>query len=718
MPQKGVQTHCIQTPSLFSPRLLQESEAPSITSSFDGLKAHAARAAAENAEPKTGGKLTTKNAVQKFLDSLLQKSGKLRGLIRELDDCYANSSVMQTNAKKYEKKSTADPSDQGGQKAPKGKNKVSKAAGMCERAAMTCRSAIRVAQGVVRDVGASASKSSGLADLARCTETNSERDMNVLTRRYKLCLPVEMSVINKTPGVRYTGEFNMLKLTAWIRFHLEYNTWHLLVGLRTPNPKRERNILSEWWKRYRLLRPEHEVFRIIDEQNLDTSRMVPALFHGDEGRGKKRAAFLVCAIHSYLGFGTLLSNKTQKSRPFLRMRLNYAGNSHISRMLVAVLPKMLKDEIAFQDLMAAITQDCLDMLLNGIVSPHDGQTYRVAVLQVCGDWMFLQKAGGLARSYANCQKRPWAENAIPRGICHLCKAGQSNVPFEDLLVTARWRSTMHDPTDSPFIGQPVLLRLPHDRARPAGLFAFDLWHAWHLGVGKTFSASVLCMIAMQMPASNVEDRFSLLTRKYLEFCDSAHETPYILQLTHIGLGWPDTKTYPNAQWSKGHITTLMMKFLEDYFNRHPCDASVDPLFPKCREAVIAMNRFMEQLYSSELWIASDVALPLARLGEKFLSLYMDLAYEAFHAGRHHFVFMPKAHILSHVIETMMTDCQSGAPYVLNPLTHAVQVDEDFVGKVSRVSRRVGVGQVIQRALQRTLMASWKHYIANGFIRAS
>ena len=58
MPQKGVQTHCIQTPSLFSPRLLQESEAPSITSSFDGLKAHAARAAAENAEPKTGGKLT------------------------------------------------------------------------------------------------------------------------------------------------------------------------------------------------------------------------------------------------------------------------------------------------------------------------------------------------------------------------------------------------------------------------------------------------------------------------------------------------------------------------------------------------------------------------------------------------------------------------------------------------------------------------------------
>lgn len=38
----------------------------------------------------------TKNAVQKFLDSLLQKSGKLRGLIRELDDCYANSSVMQT----------------------------------------------------------------------------------------------------------------------------------------------------------------------------------------------------------------------------------------------------------------------------------------------------------------------------------------------------------------------------------------------------------------------------------------------------------------------------------------------------------------------------------------------------------------------------------------------------------------------------------------------
>ena len=38
----------------------------------------------------------TKNAVQKFLDSLLQKGGKLRGLIRELKDSYQSSPIMQT----------------------------------------------------------------------------------------------------------------------------------------------------------------------------------------------------------------------------------------------------------------------------------------------------------------------------------------------------------------------------------------------------------------------------------------------------------------------------------------------------------------------------------------------------------------------------------------------------------------------------------------------
>lgn len=582
--------------------------------------------------------------------------------------------------------------------------------------ATTCRAAIRVARGVVRDIGvSSAASSGGLADLAKCSETNSERDMYVLTRRYQLCLPIKISVINKTSGVRYTGDFEVIKLKDWCGFHLEYNTWHVMVGLQKPHADRERRILSEFWRRYKAWRPNHEIWTIIESRQIDTSRLCPMLLHGDEGRGRKKSPYLVCSYHSYLGFGTQSANAARTRKPFVTMKLNYAGNCHIHRMITCVLPKMLKDEVAFQDLQKFMAGDSLEMLLTGVKSPHDGETYRMAVLQVVGDWAFLLKIGHLSRSFANVEKRPRAQDAQPKGICHMCRAGQVNIPFEDLRMTARWVETLHDPSDSVFLDRPPFLQLPQDIGKESSYFTYDLFHAFHLGTGKVFCASVLVMISMQMTAGTVDQRFVELTRLYLDFCDRVHSSPYILSLTKEGLGWPDTKTYPNAQWSKGHITTLVLKFIQYYFERNPCDEAVDPLFPKCKQATECINKFLTGLYERDVWITASDALLLGRLGEQFFQLYMDLASQAFRSRRALFLYMPKAHITAHIVHSMLADA-GRCPFVLNPLAHAAQVDEDFIGKCSRTARRIGVGQLISRALQRGLAASYKHYVQQGFLR--
>ena len=581
--------------------------------------------------------------------------------------------------------------------------------------ASTCRAAIRVAKGVVRDIGeAAASSSGGLVDLSKCTVTNSERDFNVVTRRFSLCLPIPLTPINKTPGVRYTGDFKMIRLQDWLSFHLEYDTWHLMAGLQKPNPERQHAIFSEFWKRFQGLRPNHEIFGIIAAKGIDTGRLCPVVLHGDEGRGRKRAPYLVCAYHSFLGFGTTAANAARKSRPFLAMRLNYAGNSHVHRMITCVLPKMAKDEVAFKDLVRFMTADSLAVLHSGVVNKHDGQIYRMAVLYIVGDWMFLQKAGGLARSYANCEKRPRAANANPRGICHLCRAGQLNIDFEDLRMCARWQRTMFDPADNPFASPSGFNQLPHDEGKTPSLYAYDLWHAMHLGTGKVLCGSLLAMLSMQMDAGAIDRRFELLSGQYLEFCERDHTSPFMLGITKEGIGWPDTKTYPNAQWNKGHVTTLMLRFIEHWFENNP--AARDPLFPKAREAVICINRFIAGLYECDVWISSDVAMRLGQLGERFLRLFMELALDSYRAGRALFGYMPKIHIICHCVETMLSDARS-SPYILNPLVFAVQIDEDYIGKCSRVSRRCGVGQVIVRGLQRALMASYKHYVLNGYLRS-
>ena len=109
------------------------------------------------------------------------------------------------------------------------------------------------------------------------------------------------------------------------------------------------------------------------------------------------------------------------------MRLNYSGNSHTHRMLSAVLPKMVRDSIAFQDIIKFATDDSLKILKDGVRGPG-GNIYRMAVVQVVGDWMFLQKAANLERSYANVEKRPRMKIADLVGFATVAKRGSWKSP--------------------------------------------------------------------------------------------------------------------------------------------------------------------------------------------------------------------------------------------------------------------------------------------------
>ena len=164
--------------------------------------------------------------------------------------------------------------------------------------ATSCRAAIRTARGVVDDIGEEgARKSPGLGSLAKCREGHSERDVHkVVAKDYKLSLPIDMTSLPKAPGTMYSGEIKVLAIMSWLRFLVDYNVWHLLRGLRKADPPRERSILLEFWKRFRKLRPTHEVFKLADSNRLDLSRCAPLMVHGDEGRGRKKVGFWFSAF--------------------------------------------------------------------------------------------------------------------------------------------------------------------------------------------------------------------------------------------------------------------------------------------------------------------------------------------------------------------------------------------------------------------------------------
>ena len=115
----------------------------------------------------------------------------------------------------------------------------------------------------------------------------------------------------------------------------------------------------------------------------------------------------------------------------------------------------------------------------------------------------------------------------------------------------------------------------------------------------------------------------------------------------------------------------------------------------------AANACLRGLYQSGVWIRCIEGHELALRGIRFLVGYGSLAKMAFSAGLRRFCLLPKLHFFHHLMVDMLGSSNN---WILNPLIFSVQLQEDFIGKPARVSRRVSAKTHALRTLQRVLFA--------------
>ena len=85
--------------------------------------------------------------------------------------------------------------------------------------------------------------------------------------------------------------------------------------------------------------------------------------------------------------------------------------------------------------------------------------------------------------------------------------------------------------------------------------SYDVFHTWHLGVGKYWTASILALLSFAEAGSNIDARFESLTAKYLSFCKRTSISPILTKVTKETLQWPSTNDWPKGSWYKGGVTT-------------------------------------------------------------------------------------------------------------------------------------------------------------------
>ena len=588
----------------------------------------------------------------------------------------------------------------------------------------SCSAAVRTARDFVSDLGAErASSSKGLMELSQVSEHNAERGChNLLVKKMKLGLPIPLTPLGTENAAK---KIPVLRLRDWCTYLLNSHNWHLLVGLRKPDRRREEKIFECFWNRYRKLYPNHQVFRLAAAGKLCLGRTAPIAIHGDEGRSRKHQPFLVTSAHSLLGFGlgpkekkAVLKQRAGKkvSKPYLKQSCNFLGHSFTHRFVLGCLPK--KDaavQEVFRSLMSHIADEAEFMRSQGVVDPFTNQTHHMAAIAVVGDWPWLSKAGSLERSFSTMQKFKDVKEP-PKGFCHLCQAGQPGVPAFSTLHSRNpsWLQSMH--VQPPWSVQPALASLLHEPGKAAAVFQFDLFHCVHLGVGRNLIGSVVALLSEIEPFGTIDDRFNAISQKFLGWCRRNHETPYISKLSKESIGWGvSAQKYPCAQWHKGSVTTAVLAWIESELAG--MDLGETPLLQTAFEGVQALNGCMSGLYSSDAWIDNPFATDYAEKGLRFLRRYAFAAAAAHGEGRKLFGFQPKCHALHKVFLFMLLQARSHG-FAINPAVFSVQPDEDLIGRASRLSRRVHPSQQVKRVLERYLQSAYSEWVRAGFIVVS
>ena len=575
----------------------------------------------------------------------------------------------------------------------------------------SCASAVRVARNVVRDFGREAARRTGLEQLSRCNVNSAEKETNrLLCKRYKLSLPICMSHLPSED----TGKGPpCLKMRHWLSFLLRKRCFHILVGLQKPDEPREEAILHGFWEEFRKTCQDHPVFGLERAGQLVLSRTVPLLWHGDEGRGRRRSPFLVTSYHSVLGKGIRpgVAKSQHKPKPYIRLKPNFLGHSYTHRFLHTAMPKKLYEEPeVFASILADFAEEAVHLHTAGVEHPRTKVRYHACILGITGDWAFLHKAGGLKRSYNNVVKGP-QEIANPVGICHLCLAGRRGYDFEEIQSrNPSWLSTFC--TETPFQGPSPLRRLLHCPDREACLYRFDLWHSYHLGVGKSFVASGVAVYSEFLGGRSKDARLEKVEAEFFDWCKANGHAPILTRLSKDTISWDTNNSFPIGSWYKGGITTAMSLFLQDTLAalEHP-----DPTLQLVKEAAEAINGCIAGLYSEDVFMPASRAHELGELGLRFLRRYQTLAKQAVEASRTFWILLPKHHALHHLFLQDLVLASQSSPTVLNPVCFSVQMSEDFIGRNSRTSRRVHPSLCSQRVIERHLQLAYREYVKQGYL---
>lgn len=490
--------------------------------------------------------------------------------------------------------------------------------------------------------------------------------------------------------------------------HLLRDFPYLLLGGLDPGPEANR-LLGAFWRQYRLEHPSHDVYKRATRNEVSLEYVIPLLIHGDGGRTLKKQPLECISIQAALGLDTMSPPKpctccqpaTYGGLDFndpMVQRLNHKHHSYLTHFLVSAFPS--KEYRKFPGLLMSIlgqmSEDLEQVCLRGL--DHGGNRYWFALLGFKADLEYAAKSGMLTRSYQNVGTR----NDLP--CCHQYLAGGPLFPFEDFGDQAQWKNTcLRDPPWTR-TRQPPFSHLsfePWNTGRAALWFRHDIFHIFRLGVARNFIGSAIVLLAFDSFFDAPGDGIGLdarLVRAWSHFvlwCDAHSATPSgIRSFSRQKLHMQTQTSFPYVG-CKGADSILLLRWLKWFtglqLQSNPGSAVLRLICDGCDAGLR-----LQKIHGHGIWLKRGCKMTVRSSTKRFLAVYAHLAQLALNRRMTLFSMVPKLHSLDHFAHDL--DKSFDNEYSLNPAIFDCSMSEDFVGRVSRQSRRISYRNHVQNTL--------------------
>ena len=492
--------------------------------------------------------------------------------------------------------------------------------------------------------------------------------------------------------------------------------------------------LVSFWKAFRLSHSDHVAF---EEHINNFEHLIPLCWHGDEGRGKRRGNTVCVSVESPIGLETVLQQRKRKqpgddvckckcdppdffkqkynqvNKQLTQKELSLLGNqwtnmkchSFLQHWALFIIPSWVHHEYpqVLIDLLEVIAKDFRRLFFEGVTVRNKNWCF--AIVAAKGDLKWYCKIA-LERSFQN-QGR-----VRDLACCHECQAGEPNLTWEDMSEQPVWAPSRY--TQRPWSQNPPMSWVPFCRAAPEKQYKRDPFHLTKVGIFRDMVGSGICWLCAKGyygEQGGFSEKLAACHSVFKLYCLTTGQTAALRSFTRALFMFPRFSAYPWAN-TKGSDTMILMRFISVQctgFLNTPLDQGHVEILQLMQKTCQAGTMFFSKLNGHGLWMSRCCGMDAHLHLTRFIAGYATLAGRVLNDQISAWGMKPKLHLLKHAQLEFHEWLLAGLEILPNYNIHNCEQNEDFIGRVCRLSRRLDSRRIGERVLHSCLVKSYLLY---------